>query len=72
MPAGRREVLAPALAADLVGHQVTIIAASGTSAPGLAAKAATSGTPIAFQTGGDPVQDGLLTSIQGWKAAWSA
>jgi putative ABC transport system substrate-binding protein len=53
----------PALAADLVRNQVTAIAACTTSAPGLAAKAATSKIPIIFQTGGDPVQDGLVTSM---------
>ena len=53
----------PDLARDLVRHQVAAIAAVGTSAPGLAAKSATSVIPVVFQTGGDPVQDGLASRM---------
>jgi ABC-type uncharacterized transport system substrate-binding protein len=52
----------PALAADLVRRQCAVIITGG-NAPTFAVKAATSSVPIVFVTGEDPVNTGLVASI---------
>ena len=52
----------PALAVDLVSRQVSVIIVVSIT-PTLAAKAATNTIPIVFSVGGDPVQFGIVSSL---------
>jgi putative ABC transport system substrate-binding protein len=57
---GQNERL-PALVADLIRRKVSVIVGAGVAM--LAANAATTTVPIVFASGGDPVQDGLVASL---------
>ena len=53
----------PALVADLLGRNVSVIFAAGGTEPAKAAKAATSTTPIVFDSAADPIRTGLVESL---------
>jgi putative ABC transport system substrate-binding protein len=55
--------LLPALAGEFVEHRVNVLVAVGGDASARAAKAATSAIPIVFTISGDPVEAGLVQSI---------
>ena len=61
--AGNQYDRLPALAADLVDRKVDVIIAGGGGVSVLAAKASTMTIPIVFTFAGDPVQEGLVASL---------
>ncbi|MEO8676507.1 MAG: ABC transporter substrate-binding protein, partial [Casimicrobiaceae bacterium] len=53
----------PALAAQLVRRRIAVLAVAGSPAARLAAKNATATIPIVFVSAGDPIEEGLVTSL---------
>src|SRR5262245_25217141 len=53
----------PALAAEFVSRRVSVIAAAGGSPAAIAAKEATTSIPVIFQVGVDPLEIGLVASL---------
>jgi putative ABC transport system substrate-binding protein len=58
-----RYALLPELVADVLRQKIAVLVAVGGEPSALAAKAATSTVPIVFTIGGDPIQAGLVASI---------
>jgi putative ABC transport system substrate-binding protein len=59
---GRNDRL-PALAAELVQRGVTVLVSPGSVAASLAARDATSTIPVVFENGADPIETGLVRSL---------